>query len=332
MITDDDGNGLDSDRQDAIGLLTIASINGTPVVAGGTTITLANGATLTVFPNGNYTFNTNGAYDDLTTGQTAIENFAYVVEDEEGLSNSDGSATDSVANLAITITGNPDPAFTVVKVVDIGNVTTLRTTLTYTITIENTGDTTLTNVSPVDTLSQDGTNTSIALTGPSGDSNSNNQQEINETWVYTATHIVTQPQMDNANDLVNTLNVTTDQTGATAQTNSATTTIIPNNSITVTKTASSDTNVPAGVTVTYKYIVTNTGNQTVSNIDLIDVHNGAGATPIPQNETQITDAGTIGDSNDTVANNGIWDNLGPGDQIQFTADYVVTQSDVDTLQ
>lgn len=34
LLTDDDGNGVDSDRQDAIGLLTIASVNGTPVTAG----------------------------------------------------------------------------------------------------------------------------------------------------------------------------------------------------------------------------------------------------------------------------------------------------------
>ncbi len=331
LLTDNDGNGVDSDRQDAIGLLTIASINGTPVLAGGTTITLTNGASLTVFPNGNYTFNTNGAYDDLTTGQTALENFTYVVEDEEGLSNIDGSATDSEAILAITITGDPDPLFTVGKVVDITNITTLPATLTYTITIENTGDTTLTGVNPVDTLSQNGVNTSIALSGPSGDTNGNNQQETTETWVYTGTHPVTQAQLDDANDLVNNVSVTTATTGATTLTSSATTTVSPNPSITVTKTASSNTNVPAGVTVTYTYIVTNNGNQTITNIALTDAHGGSGPTPIPGNEILTTDVGVTGDSSDS-STNGIWDSLAPGDQVTFTANYIVTQNDVDTLQ
>lgn len=331
LLTDNDGNGVDSDRQDAIGLLTIASINGTPVVAGGTTITLANGASLTVFPNGNYTFNTNGAYDDLTTGQTAIENFTYVVQDEEGLSNIDGTATDSEAVLAITITGDPDPSFTVAKDVDINNVTVLPTTLTYTITLENTGDTTLTGVTPVDTLTQNGIDTSISLSGPTGDTNGNNEQETTETWVYTGTHVVTQAQLDDANDLENNVSVTTSTTGATAQTANASTSISPSPSITVTKTASSEVNVPAGVSITYTYVVTNTGNQTINNITLADAHGGSGPTPVPSNETLTTDAGTTGDSTDTSIN-GSWDSLAPGDQVTFTASYIITQNDVDTLQ
>ena len=331
LLTDNNGSGLDSDNQDAIGLLTIASINGTPVVATGTTITLANGATLTVFPNGNYTFNTNGAYDALAPGQSTIENFTYVVQDAEGLSNVDGSATDSEATLAITVNGDPDPAFTVSKDVDINSVTTLPTTLTYTITVENTGDTTLTGVTPVDTLSQNGTNTSITLSGPSGDVNANNQQEITETWVYTGTHVVTQAQMDDANQLVNTVSITTNETGPSAQTNSATTTIVPNPLFTVVKTASPDTNVPAGNTVTYTYVVTNTGNQTLTNINLSDSHNASGSPPTPSNETQILDAPPTGDSSDTSVN-GIWDSLAPGDQVQFTGTYTVTLQDVETLQ
>lgn len=331
LLTDDDGDGLETDNQDAIGLLTIASVNGTPITAGGTTITLPTGATLVVFPNGNYTFNTNGGYDGLTTGQTALENFTFVVQDAEGLSNSDGSSTDSVANLAITINGDPDPEFTANKVVDISNVTSLPTTLTYTITLDNTGDTTLTGITPIDTLTQNGTTTSVSLTGPSGDTNGNGQLEITETWIYTGTHVVTQAQLDDTNDLVNSVSVTSAETGTTVQTSSATTTISPAPSITVTKTASSDTNVPEGVSITYTYVVTNDGNQTISNISLIDIHTGSGPTPVPTNEILTTDAGILGDSNDTTVN-GTWDTLAPGDQITFTATYVVTQNDIDTLQ
>ncbi len=101
-------------------------------------------------------------------------------------------------------------------------------------------------------------------------------------------------------------------------------------SITVTKTASVDTNVPAGVTVTYTYVVTNNGDQVISNISLSDAHNGSGPPPSPNNETLTTDAGSVGDSIDASVD-GVWDTLGPGDQVTFTASYVVTQNDVDTL-
>ena len=102
-------------------------------------------------------------------------------------------------------------------------------------------------------------------------------------------------------------------------------------SITVTKTASADSNVPAGTTITYTYVVTNTGNQTISSIDLSDAHGGSGPAPDPGNETLTTDTGITGDSSD-AGTNGIWDSLAPGDQVTFTASYIVTQSDVDTLQ
>lgn len=102
-------------------------------------------------------------------------------------------------------------------------------------------------------------------------------------------------------------------------------------SITVSKTADNTNNVPAGVTVTYTYVVTNDGDQVISNLSLSDAHGGSGPAPVPANETLTTDAGTIGDSTD-AATNGVWDTLAPGDQVTFTASYVVTQNDVDTLQ
>jgi uncharacterized repeat protein (TIGR01451 family) len=104
-----------------------------------------------------------------------------------------------------------------------------------------------------------------------------------------------------------------------------------NPDLTVTKSADLDTNVPAGTTVTYTYDVTNTGDVTLSNINLADVHNGSGAAPTPGSETLITDVAPIGNSTDAGAN-GVWDTLAPGDTVRFTATYVVTQADVDLLQ
>ncbi|MGI9350034.1 MAG: DUF7507 domain-containing protein [Rhizobiaceae bacterium] len=109
-------------------------------------------------------------------------------------------------------------------------------------------------------------------------------------------------------------------------------TVTPGNpSLAVTKTADLTVNVAAGQTVTYTYVVTNDGDQFLSNVALSDAHGGSGPTPTPDNETLTSDVVPLGDSVD-AATNGNWDTLAPGDSVTFTATYVVTQNDVDTLQ
>ena len=105
-----------------------------------------------------------------------------------------------------------------------------------------------------------------------------------------------------------------------------------NQSMLVTKTANPTSNLKAGDVVTYTYTVKNTGNVTLNNISLTDVHNAAGPAPLPGAETLLTDVPPIGDSTDATLANGVWSNLAPGDTIIFTATYTVKQSDVDTLQ
>ena len=104
-----------------------------------------------------------------------------------------------------------------------------------------------------------------------------------------------------------------------------------NPSLSVTKTADLTVNVAAGQTVTYTYVVTNDGDQFLSNVALSDAHGGSGPAPTPDNETLTNDVVPLGDSVD-AATDGNWDTLAPGDSITFTATYVVTQNDVDTLQ
>jgi large repetitive protein len=105
-----------------------------------------------------------------------------------------------------------------------------------------------------------------------------------------------------------------------------------NSQLTIVKTAAPDVNVPAGQVVTYTYTVTNSGNSTLQNISLNDVHNGSGAPPVPGNETLLTDNGTLGDTTDSAPADGVWSVLAPGDVITFTSTYTVTQQDVDTKQ
>ena len=135
--------------------------------------------------------------------------------------------------------------------------------------------------------------------------------------------------MDDANDLDNTATFSSNETSP--ESDAASTSITAAPSIDVTKTADDTTEVAAGQVITYTYVVTNTGNQTVSSISLSDAHGGSGAAPTPSNETLTADNGDPGDSNDS-GSNGIWDTLAPGDEVTFTATYTVTQSDIDTLQ
>ena len=68
-----------------------------------------------------------------------------------------------------------------------------------------------------------------------------------------------------------------------------------------------------GQTVSYTYLVENTGNVTITGVNVIETaFNGSGTPPSP-----VTGGST------TIA---------PGQTVTFTAAYVVTQQDVDTLQ
>ncbi|MDJ0613740.1 MAG: hypothetical protein QNJ29_08675 [Rhizobiaceae bacterium] len=104
-------------------------------------------------------------------------------------------------------------------------------------------------------------------------------------------------------------------------------------SITVSKTADAADliNATLGQEINYSYVVTNDGDQVITNVTLNDAHGGSGPAPVPANETLTADVGTPGDSTD-AASNGVWDTLGPGDSVTFTATYFVTQSDIDNLQ
>jgi uncharacterized repeat protein (TIGR01451 family) len=80
-------------------------------------------------------------------------------------------------------------------------------------------------------------------------------------------------------------------------------------SLSLTKSASHTSNVPAGQVITYTYQVTNTGNVALSNVSVADIHSGTGTL------SAITPA--------SVAS------LAIGASTNFTATYTVTQADID---
>ncbi len=176
----------------------------------------------------------------------------------------------------------------------------------------------------------------INVTAPlSGDTNTNGFLDPGETWIVQADYTVTLADIESGS--VTNIAYSSGSTGSNTirsddDTVTATFTAAPE--LTITKEADATAllgNVTAGQTITYTYVVTNTGNVTVSNVDVSDVHNGSDPDPAPLGET-LTDVAPLLDSNDSIANDGVWSDLKPGDSVTFTATYQVTQTDVDMLQ
>jgi Prealbumin-like fold domain len=95
---------------------------------------------------------------------------------------------------------------------------------------------------------------------------------------------------------------------------SITNTFVPAPALTIDKTANTAGPLSVGQVVTYSYLVTNTGNVTISGVDVNEtLFNGTG-TPVPN---PVPTGPTT---------------LAPGASVTFTATYTVTQQDVDTLQ
>jgi uncharacterized repeat protein (TIGR01451 family) len=103
-----------------------------------------------------------------------------------------------------------------------------------------------------------------------------------------------------------------------------------NPQLTIVKTANTAGPVPVSTLITYTYKVTNSGNVPITNVSVVDTHNGNGTFLGVNNEALTTSVSGL--STDASVNNGIWSTIGPGDTVTFTATYSVTQHDIDFLQ
>ena len=151
----------------------------------------------------------------------------------------DAGSVDNTASASYTCGGNTyeDEATATVPAVQRPEITVNKdvnqteisapATLTYTITVTNTGNVSLTNV----VLSDDLAGTAILASGDDGDG----VLEVGEAWVYTATYIATQADINAGDDLVNVASVTSTEI-TTPVTDDATTTIAANPAMTVVKT------------------------------------------------------------------------------------------------
>ena len=196
-------------------------------------------------------------------------------------------------------------------------------TVTYTFTVTNQGNTSLTSVTVTDPL-LGGLLTAV----PSGDTNNNTILEVTETWVYVQDYVVTQGDIDTGS-ITNQATasgtgvnaVVTDLSGATISDDIPTVTIVPEaclDAIAITKTGvfndvdTSGCSTASVDTVTYTFTVTNQGNTPLTGVTVTDPLLGGLLTATPSGDTNNN---TILDITETWV---------------YVQDYVVTQSDIDT--
>src|SRR5690606_35723769 len=227
------------------------------------TATLADGDTdadgeLDVDETWTYTVTYAVSQSHIDNGGDIVNTFTFDADElADGVSD---NATTTITRL---------PSVTVVKTVDQDNIAT-PSTLNYTITVENTGNVSLTGVSATDAVAQDGTSTGLTLGTPSGDDTNPGILDVGETWTYMASYAAEQSYIDNGSDIVNTFTFDADELG-TPVSDDATTEITRNAAIEVTKVADKTTVSAAGEVIAYTITVTNTGNVTLENYTVTDV-------------------------------------------------------------
>jgi uncharacterized repeat protein (TIGR01451 family) len=222
--------------------------------------------------------------DDVDDG--GITNVATVT----GKSPSGATLTDQDT---ATVTADQAPAITLVKSANMSSFTHAGTTITYSYLVKNTGNVTLNPVTVTDPLTVLSGITCPATSLAPGAS-----------MTCTATYVTTQADVDRGS-LPNTATATGHPPSGPDVTAMSSVTIPAKQSpaITLTKSALTRSFAQAGTTITYAYVVTNTGNVTLNPVSLTDSR--LGTITCPQTA------------------------LAPGASMTCHATYTITQADVD---
>jgi uncharacterized repeat protein (TIGR01451 family) len=284
--------------------------------------------TFTGDPNGNgkldlgeiwqYTGSYAVTQDDIDNGGVvdlalAINNTATVTTDQV-VEDEDGNPIGAMGSDSASVVIDQNPHVTVVKAATVpgGTADAAGEVISYTIAVTNDGNMTLTDVQVSD-LSATGLAAVLDGLFNAGDLDTDGKLDLGETWQYTASHTVTQAQMDGGGTILNTASVTSDQ--GPVGSGSASVTVAQNPALTIEKTgtwedgADADGFADSGETVHYTFAVTNNGNVSLDTVALSDTLLGAVSGPV---------------SGDTV-NVGVLD---VGETWTYSADYIITAANV----
>jgi uncharacterized repeat protein (TIGR01451 family) len=281
----------------------------------------------------------------VTPAFATIDNSA-IVSGTYGASTTTYGPSTATVNVApavgtLTITkaaGSPTIAAGDATITDVGD------TILYTYTVKNTGNVTLTAVTPVDagpTFNGFAGTGSLGTFAPASVTLAPGITQI-FTATYTLSNVDAYHGAGVSAGVANSANAT-GKTPALVTVNTtvpgtATTTIVAGPKLSVSKVAVLDdtngtvaTKAEVGEYIDYTYTVANIGNVAMTNIKITDTHEGA-ALPAGtvKNET-LTVVGPIPGSVDELipVNNGTWVTLQPGATVRFTYHHLVTQAEVD---
>ena len=207
------------------------------------------------------------------------------------------------------------------------NYSQVGTTITYNYIVTNNGNLTLKNVI-VSENEADFTGTgTLPVPVYVGDSSTKGSPKgtllPGESATYTATYTITQADLE-AKFVDNTAAATgEDPDGNTVRDTDDARVVDPRGSaeIHLSKTATPSTYKKSGNTITYTYIVTNTGDRTLTKVDVTedpDDFTGAGSLPSPK---YVTGSSTKGSTEGTLL---------PGESASYKAAYTITQADVNS--
>jgi hypothetical protein len=230
-------------------------------------------------------------------------------------------------------------------------------TITYTYVVTNSGNVSISSVTPVDSgptfNNEAGTGSLSAFTLVSTTNGASTGSTLlpNESGTYTAIYTLS------AVDAYRAAGITV--AGGDAVENSATATgtpatgtlgavtpstaevAIPANpklsidKVAVITTDNGSTGVAdVGDIITYTYTVVNTGNVAISSLSINDIHEGTALSGEPSGETLTSDgplasASPAVTSSDTVSDNAVYTTVQPGATVTFTYVHTVTQAEVD---
>ncbi|TXE18566.1 DUF3494 domain-containing protein [Psychroserpens burtonensis] len=240
--------------------------------------------------------------EDINTGSVTNSALA-TAQDPEGNNITDISGTTNDNDTPTVTTLTQNPAIALVKSAVVSGTGTLGDIITYTFTVENTGNTTLTNVTvtdPMEGLTITGNPISSLEVGASSDviigTYTITQEDIN-TGSVTNSALAT-AQDPEGNDI-------TDISGTTNENDTPTVTKLP--AIALVKSAIVSGTGTLGDIITYTFTVENTGETTLTDVVVTDPMEGLTITGSPIASLEP------GDSSDTI-----------------TGTYTITQADMDT--
>ena len=219
--------------------------------------------------------------DILETTETWVYSADYVVTQADlnaglDLVNVAGVTTDQTARQTddATSTIDQNPSIDLIKTAsleitgeeDCSRVIAGETVITYTFTVTNLGNVSLAGIAVIDEFPN-----LSAIELISGDLNNDQELDVTETWIYTATYTVTQNDVD-AGVISNSAIVTTNDSSVT-DSDTFDISICQQSDLSILKTVVSNDNTLNG-DLTFDITVTNTGNTTLFNIYVEDVQTG----------------------------------------------------------